>query len=245
MINEVRFKELVRRELVAAKTVTAAYTLLATDTLLLVDATAGAITITVPLATEHPTRSFIIKKIDASANAVTPTRSGADTIDGATSLTLSAQYDAVEIESDGSAWYVVTDNRYVAPTDGFKDTVDGWYYDNLGTGTAETEMTRANGRWRAVIAGSVLGVVITATEARTAGTCTATVYKNTGLAGAAGATIGLTAVLDGTNTSRKATTQAKDTDTFAAGDELYVTIQSDGSWTPTTSDIRCAVLVEC
>jgi hypothetical protein len=91
----------------------------------------------------------------------------------------------------------------------------------------------------------VTAVVVTSTEARTAGTLTVTVFKNTGLAGAAGSTIGLTAVLDGTNTSRKATTQAKDTDTFAAGDELYAVVTTDASWAPITGDIRVALDFEC
>jgi hypothetical protein len=128
---------------------------------------------------------------------------------------------------------------------GFVHTVDGWYQDNVAANQTNVELTRATGRWTAVRAGSVLGVVVHASEARTGGTLTVTVFKNTGLAGAAGSTIGLTAVLDGTNTSRKATTQAKDSDTFAAGDELYAVVTTDGSWAPTTSDIRVALLVEC
>lgn len=123
-------------------------------------------------------------------------------------------------------------------------TIDGWYQDNVAASQTDVELTRATGRWRAVQAGSVTGVVATMTEARTAGTLTVTVFKNTGLAGAAGSTIGLTAVIDGTNTSRKATTQAKDTDAFAAGDELYIVVTTDGSWTPTTSDLRAALEVE-
>jgi hypothetical protein len=70
------------------------------------------------------------------------------------------------------------------------------------------------------------------------------VFKNTGLAGAAGSSIGLTAVLDGTNTSRKATTQAKDVDTVAAGDELYVVITTTSGWLPVTSDIRVSIEIE-
>jgi len=127
---------------------------------------------------------------------------------------------------------------------GFRQTVDGWTQDNVAANQTNVELTRAVGRWRAPRAGSVTGVIVTATEARTAGTLTATVFKNTGLAGAAGATIGLTAVLDGTNTSRKATTQLKDTDAFAAGDELYAVVTTDAGWLPTTSDIRIAIEVE-
>ena len=123
-------------------------------------------------------------------------------------------------------------------------TIDGWYQDDVIASQTNVELTRAMGRWRATQAGSVTGVVATMTEARTAGTLTVTVFKNTGLAGATGASVGLTAVIDGTNTSRKATTQAKDLDTFVAGDELYLVITTDGSWTPTTSDLRAALEME-
>lgn len=128
---------------------------------------------------------------------------------------------------------------------GFAHTIHGWYQDNVTASQTNVELTHAAGRWTAVRAGSVLGVVVHATEARTAGTLTVDVFKNTGLAGAAGSSIGLTAVLNGTDTSRKATTQAKDTDTFAAGDEIYAVVTTDGSWAPTTSDIRVSILVEC
>lgn len=129
-------------------------------------------------------------------------------------------------------------------TGGFRQTIDGWIQDNVSASQTNVELTRATGRFRAARAGSVTAVVVTATEARTAGTLTVDVFKNTGLAGAAGSSIGLTAVLDGTNTSRKATTQAKDTDTFAAGDELYAVVTTDSAWLPVTSDIRVAIEVE-
>lgn len=132
----------------------------------------------------------------------------------------------------------------VVATGGFRQTVDGFTQDNVAAAQTDVELTRATGRFRAVRAGSVTGVIVTSTEARTAGTLTVEVWKNTGLAGAAGAAIGLTAVLDNTNTSRKATTQAKDTDTFAVGDELFAAVTTSGDWTPTTADIRVAIEVE-
>lgn len=137
----------------------------------------------------------------------------------------------------------ITFGRDFTAIGGFRQVVDGWFQDNVPGTQSNVELTRSVGRFRAIRAGSVTGVIVTATEARTAGTLTVDVYKNTGLSGAAGSSIGLTAVLDGTNTSRKATTQAKDVDTFAAGDEIYVVITTS-SWTPTTSDVRVAIEVE-
>lgn len=86
-------------------------------------------------------------------------------------------------------------------------------------------------------AGSILGIAISGNVARTAGTLTVDVTKN-------GVATGLQAVLDGSNAQYHSATQAKDTDTFAAGDRLGVDITTDGSWAPTTADIVVVVVVE-
>lgn len=82
-------------------------TLLVTDYTLLVDATGGAIAITVPLATAFAGQIFNVKKIDASANTVTLTASGADTIDGLATQVETAQYQNISIQSDGTNWYIL------------------------------------------------------------------------------------------------------------------------------------------
>ena len=69
----------------------------------LVDASSAAVTITLPLASSASNSTVQIKKIDSSANVVTVARSGADTIDGATSyFGLSAQYKANGFAADSS-----------------------------------------------------------------------------------------------------------------------------------------------
>lgn len=88
-----------------------------------------------------------------------------------------------------------------------------------------------------IIGGSIIGVVVYTNDARTAGTLTVEVTKN-------GSGTGLTAVLDGDNTTVKVTTQAKETDTFAAGDRIGVALTTDSSWAPTTADITVEVLLE-
>lgn len=76
-----------------------------------VSASSGAVTATVPLAINSPGRTIGYIKTDSSSNAVTLTASGSDTIRGATTLILGAQYAAVIIKSDGiSAWDVSTTN---------------------------------------------------------------------------------------------------------------------------------------
>lgn len=79
--------------------------------LYLCDATAGAITFNLPLTTAYdgkPGRTATIVKTDSSGNAVTVTAAGSDTISGASTFALSAQYNSVTVSSDGGSgnWYV-------------------------------------------------------------------------------------------------------------------------------------------
>lgn len=73
----------------------------------LVDATGGARTITLPAAASHTHRIYNIKKIDVSGNAVTIDGAGAETIDGAATQVLAAQYDSYTIQSDGTEWWII------------------------------------------------------------------------------------------------------------------------------------------
>jgi hypothetical protein len=86
------------------RTQTTTYTSRAGD-VILADATGGAFTVTLPVAT-GVTVSITVKKIDASANAVTIDGNAAETIDGAATRLLSTQYEAVTLWSDGTNWWV-------------------------------------------------------------------------------------------------------------------------------------------
>lgn len=84
------------------------YTISNTDTVIIADATSNAVTITLPAASTMTGYRFYIKRKDnVTANAVTIARTGADTIDGATSQTLNAQYTSATVVSDGSNWYII------------------------------------------------------------------------------------------------------------------------------------------
>ncbi len=82
----------------------------------------------------------------------------------------------------------------------------------------------------AVRPGSITGIVVRSNAARAAGTLTVEALIN-------GAGTGLTAVLDGTNTTAKATTQVTGLDTYAAAAELGVRLTTDAGWLPVTADI--------
>lgn len=91
----------------SVRQISATSTVLDDDYLVLVDATSGAVTATLPTAAVKEGSQVIVKKIDASVNAVTVEGNGAETIDGALNVSLPAQYDSVTLASDGTQWWVV------------------------------------------------------------------------------------------------------------------------------------------
>lgn len=70
----------------------------------LADASSGAVTVTLPSPSNNSL--ITIKKTDSS-NTVTVDTSGSQTIDGNSSKDLQYQYEALEVMSDGSNWYIV------------------------------------------------------------------------------------------------------------------------------------------
>jgi hypothetical protein len=84
-----------------------AYTITASDGVVIADASGGAFTITLPTAVGIAGRVYRVKKIDATANAVTIDADGAETIDGGATATLAVQYEAITIVSDGTEWWVL------------------------------------------------------------------------------------------------------------------------------------------
>lgn len=77
------------------------------DYLLLVDATAGAVTVTLPAVALSNRRVLVVKKVDASANAVTVDGDAAETIDGAASQSLTGQWDALTLACNGAGWFIL------------------------------------------------------------------------------------------------------------------------------------------
>jgi hypothetical protein len=72
----------------------------------LVDATSGNLTITLPaVATAGAGFNLAVVKIDASANTVTVDGDGSETINGATTQVISSQYGQLELVTNGTVWY--------------------------------------------------------------------------------------------------------------------------------------------
>lgn len=85
---------------------TASYTATDGDYFLACDPTAAAIVITLPAAATVPGQTYAIRKINASANAVTIDANAAETIDGALTLVIAAN-SSVRIICDGTAWHSI------------------------------------------------------------------------------------------------------------------------------------------
>jgi hypothetical protein len=89
------------------RSVTATGALAVDDGLVLANATAGNITLTLPTAASAGGLRIAVKKTDASLNTVTIDGNGAETIDGAANRVLLTQYAVVTVMSDGTQWWVV------------------------------------------------------------------------------------------------------------------------------------------
>lgn len=69
------------------------------------DATAGALTVTLPAPAANLTVS--VKKVDTSADAVTIGTPGAETVDGEASMALTQAYQSRVFVCDGTDWWVI------------------------------------------------------------------------------------------------------------------------------------------
>lgn len=74
------------------------------ESLLIVDASAGDVTVTLPAAAGG--RLISVKKIDASSNTVTLQPSGGETIDGGVTATITVQWTTLTLQEVGGAWYI-------------------------------------------------------------------------------------------------------------------------------------------
>ena len=88
-------------------TKTADYTAKLTDCVIIGNATSGNIAITLPTAIGCNGQFYSFKKTDASANTVTITGVGGQTIEGAANKVLGTQYQTTSIVSDNANWWII------------------------------------------------------------------------------------------------------------------------------------------
>lgn len=91
----------------AYRSVTATGNVVSGDYLIIADATGGAITMALPPAALVLGRIYAFKRVNSGANAVVIDPNASETIDGAATYTLSAQWNSVTIMSNGTAWFII------------------------------------------------------------------------------------------------------------------------------------------
>jgi collagen type VII alpha len=180
---------------------TANYTLTATDSIITASASSGAATMTLPTAVGTAGREYTIKKTDSSTNAVTVATTSSQTIDGASTYSLSTQYQSVSIVSDGANWNIIQKATAIGATG-----VTGATGSNGSTGatgatgssgsTGVTGVTGATGATGTGLTGSTGATGITGS---TGVTGLAGVTGSTGSTGITGATGSTIFSLSGTN----------------------------------------------
>lgn len=104
-VRQLPFVTAASRRNVVTKAATGSIAL--TEDVVLATGGAGGITLTLPSAVGRSGAIFDIVKVDAGAGAVTVDGNGAETINGATTYSLSNQWDSVTIISDGTNWVVL------------------------------------------------------------------------------------------------------------------------------------------
>lgn len=87
------------------RTITASEVLTVKDLVVIVNASGGAVTVTLPLAASMAQAAYFIKRL--GSNTVAIAAQTGETIDGAGSVDLTTPYASRMLWSDGSNWYVI------------------------------------------------------------------------------------------------------------------------------------------
>ena len=77
------------------------------SSVMLADASGGAVVIDLPPSSQSKGRRLAVKKTDGTANTVTVQPAPGELIDGATSLILSTAFASTTLVSDGTNWWVL------------------------------------------------------------------------------------------------------------------------------------------
>ena len=85
------------------------YSVISTDQVILVDSTSAIRTITLPTAVGIKGKLYTVKdwKGQSATNNITIATTSSQTIDGASTVTMSTNYQTVRVVSDGSNWSVI------------------------------------------------------------------------------------------------------------------------------------------
>lgn len=86
---------------------TTTYSILSTDSLVLLNATSAGFTATLPTAVGSTGKVYYLKKTDSTFNVVTIATTSSQTIDGVVGTTLNTQNEILTITSDGANWQII------------------------------------------------------------------------------------------------------------------------------------------
>lgn len=153
------------RSIFAMRNVTTTAAVAATDDWLTADGTGGAFTVTLPAANARK-RPIYIFRINSTGGAITIARAGSDTINGATSATLSSQYAGVVLKPNaaGTAWIMgtfgaasggtltIAHNGATVAAEAALNIIDGinasaTVVDNSGAGRVDLTLTGPSWQW--------------------------------------------------------------------------------------------------
>lgn len=98
--------------------------------IVLMNASSAPLTVVLPDATTVIEREITIKKNDSSANVVTIATSASQTINGASTTTLSSQYESITVVSNGSNWLTKSKSGTAVTTSGSMIDNDFYIVDN-------------------------------------------------------------------------------------------------------------------
>lgn len=102
-------QDILTGHVIPVKTVSAAYAMSDYDRVILVNAASAPVTVTLPAAgaafNGWGSKEIVVKKVDATANAVTAAASSGN-IDGAASKATTTQYATMRFLSDGTNYWV-------------------------------------------------------------------------------------------------------------------------------------------
>jgi len=89
------------------RSLSAAATLLSTDSVVDADANSAAFTLTLPTIASSIGQHMWITKINSNSNNVTVDGNGSETIDGATTQVITTQYDTLHLYNNGTEWRIL------------------------------------------------------------------------------------------------------------------------------------------
>lgn len=112
--------------------------------------------------------------------------------------------------------------------------LSGWGQSNVAASQSAVQLSRYGVSWQAPLilpfAGSVIGLLVGMSAARTAGSLTMQVFLD-------GSASGLEVVIDGDNPLTVEDTAVAGEYPFEAGEKVTVRITTSGDWAPTSADV--------